>query len=437
MKQPGRLRTDMQMKPESELVLEFCVELSRRMIVSGANLERVQLAVDRICHAYGLSDVSLFLLSGNISLSAVDSEGLYASRQCTIPPAGIHLERLKKLNRLSYTVVSEKPEPQRLYRLLNEATQVREYPDWAVLLGQVAALSCLCLIFGGGIREILPVVVVTAVLHYVMILMARPGLDRVVTNAATMWLATVAAILVMQTGISTNAPVILITVSMLVIPGIPLVNAVRNLLCGNEMNGILQLAKVLIETLALAMGIYLALWMFGLKEGMSRAVVTTLSDPILLVIISFIASASFGVVFRIPLHDLWRAGLGGVLTRVALLLLAPRVPERLVYVSIAALIAALYAELLATLRKDPSTYFVYPSIVPLIPGDLFYYSLVGVYLGDVQMATANAQNCLLTLLGMSIGFVLSSIIAHYIRKMRHFKLTKHRKQGKPSWHWYI
>ena len=41
----------MQMKPESELVLEFCVELSRRMIVSGANLERVQLAVDRICHA--------------------------------------------------------------------------------------------------------------------------------------------------------------------------------------------------------------------------------------------------------------------------------------------------------------------------------------------------------------------------------------------------
>ena len=133
-----------------------------------------------------------------------------------------------------------------------------------------------------------------------MILMAKPGLDRVVTNAATMWLATVAAILVMQTGISTNAPVILITISMLVIPGIPLVNAVRNLLCGNEMNGILQLAKVLIETLALAMGIYLALWMFGLKEGMSHAVVTTLSDPILLVIISFIASASFGVVFRVP-----------------------------------------------------------------------------------------------------------------------------------------
>ena len=428
----------MQKLSKSELVLEFCVELSRRMIVSGANLERVQLAVDRICHAYGLSDVSLFLLSNNISLSAMDAEGHFAARQCTIPPAGIHLERLKKLNRLSYTVVSEKPEPERLYRLLGEASQVRDYPDWAVLLAQIGALSCLCLIFGGGVSEVLSVALVTGVLHYVMLLMAKPGLDRVVTNAATMWLATVAAILVMQTGISTNAPVILITISMLVIPGIPLVNSVRNLLCGNEMNGILQLAKVLIETLSLAMGIYLALWMFGLKEGMSHAVVTTLSDPILLVIISFIASASFGVVFRIPVHDLWRAGLGGALTRVALLLLAPRFPERLVYVSAAALIAALYAELLATRRKDPSTYFVYPAIVPLIPGDLFYYSLAGVYQGDAQMAASNAKSCLLTLLGMSIGFVLSSIIAHYIRKMRHFKLVKHKKQGgTSSWHWYI
>ena len=211
---------------------------------------------------------------------------------------------------------------------------------------------------------------------------------------------------------------------MLMIPGIPLVNAVRNLLCGNEMNGILQLAKVFVETLSLAMGIYVALRMFGMDDGMRNAVVVTLSNPVLLVLISFAASVCFGVVFRIPGYDLWRAGLGGALTRVMLLFLAPRFPDRLVYVTAAALFAALYAELLATRRKDPSTYFVYPAIVPLIPGDLFYYSLVGLYLGDSEMFASNALNCLLALLGMSIGFVLSSIIAHYVRKMRHIRLVR-------------
>ena len=86
-----------------EDVLDFCVELSRRMISCGANIERVSLAVERICKTYALTDASLFLLSTNIMLSARDSSGFYASRQLTIPPAAINLTKLSSLNRLCYT----------------------------------------------------------------------------------------------------------------------------------------------------------------------------------------------------------------------------------------------------------------------------------------------------------------------------------------------
>ena len=409
----------MKEKRKSEIIVEFCIELSRRMIISGANLERVQLAVERICRSYGLTDISLFLLSTHISLSVLDTEGVYVFRQCTIPPAGIDLDLLKRLNRLSYVVVSTHITPEKLPKLLNAATEGKERPDWQILLAQIAALSCLCLIFGGETRELIAVVIVTALLHYVMMLSSRLGLDRVVVNAVNMWIATAAAILLQYFGLSSNTPVILITISMLVIPGIPLVNAVRNLLCGNEMNGILQLAKVVVETLAMGMGICLALWMFGQTDGMNSAVVTTMSNPWLLVPISFLASVCFGVVFRIPNHDLWLAGLGGALTRVALLTLAPVFPQRLAYVTLSALAAAMYAELLATKRRDPSTYFTYPAIIPLIPGDLFYYSLAALYLRDLKMFQVYASSCLLTLFGMSIGFVLSSIIAHYVRRVRY------------------
>ncbi len=357
----------------------------------------------------------------------MDADGNYASRQCSIPPSGIHLERLKRLNRLSYETVSQRPAPDRLRQMLIDASEVKERPDWQILLAQIAALSCLCLIFGGGLREIIAVSLVAALLHYVMIFSSKLGLDRIVMNAVNMWIATVAAIALMHSGLSTNGPVILITISMLVIPGIPLVNAVWNLLCGNEMNGILQVAKVVIETMAMGMGICLALWMCGMADGMSEAIVTTMSNPWLLIPISFAASFCFGIVFRIANHDLWLAGLGGALTRIALLVLAPIFSQRLAYVTFSALVAGLYAEYLATRRKDPSTYFIYPAIIPLIPGDLFYYSLFAMYLGDWKMFAGNATNCLLTLVGMSIGFVLSSIIAHYIRRMRHAKLIKAHK----------
>ena len=73
-----------------EDILDFCVELSRRMITCGANLERVSLAVEHICKTYALTDMSLFLLSTNVILSARDCSGFYASRQLTIPPAASH-----------------------------------------------------------------------------------------------------------------------------------------------------------------------------------------------------------------------------------------------------------------------------------------------------------------------------------------------------------
>ena len=94
-----------------EDILDFCVELGRRMIACGANVERVTLAVDRICKTYKLTDVSLFLLSTNIFLSARDSDGFYASRQLTIPPSDINLRRLQSLNRLSFLIAQDEPSP--------------------------------------------------------------------------------------------------------------------------------------------------------------------------------------------------------------------------------------------------------------------------------------------------------------------------------------
>lgn len=52
------------------------------------------------------------------------------------------------------------------------------------------------------------------------------------------------------------------------------------------------------------------------------------------------------------------------------------------------------------------------------PKDLFFYALLGVYNHNPEMVRTNGINCALTLAGMSIGFVLSFVAAHYIRGWR-------------------
>ena len=298
--------------------------------------------------------------------------------------------------------------------------KVREYNALFVLLGKICAAFCLSFIFGGTVRELFPIAAVVALIHFLLPVLDKAGLDKIVVNALTMFISTSFALTFVYSGFSNNIAVILITISMLVIPGIPLVNAMRNLLCGHEINGILQMLKIFVETMALGMGMYLALAMFG-HEALSNAEAPVgLTHPVILIVLSYIASIGFGIVFMISLKDLWLAGLGGALARAALVSLTPIIPSRLLFVTLSAMAAALYAEFLAVTKRIPSTYFVYPSIIPLIPGDLFFYSLVGLYLGDRAGVELNGINCLLSLSGLSIGFVLSSIVAHYIRRS-HYK----------------
>ena len=98
-----------------EDILDFCTLLGSRMIASGANLERVQLAVERISRAYGLTEVSLYLLSTNISLSARDNAGYYAIRQRSIPAVKLQMNRLQSLNSLCYSIAKHTPSPKDLF----------------------------------------------------------------------------------------------------------------------------------------------------------------------------------------------------------------------------------------------------------------------------------------------------------------------------------
>ena len=64
-----------------DYVLDFCKEFAKDMLVSGSHIERVNLQVEKICHAYGLHDVTLNNLSTRVVISAKDADQNYSQRQ--------------------------------------------------------------------------------------------------------------------------------------------------------------------------------------------------------------------------------------------------------------------------------------------------------------------------------------------------------------------
>ena len=137
-----------------------------------------------------------------------------------------------------------------------------------------------------------------------------------------------------------------------------------------------------------------------------------------LVVLSFLASLGFAIVFQVAQKDLLLAGLGGGLTRIFYLIFIAIIPSRIVYVALAAMVAALYAEIVSGMKHVPATYFMYPTIIPLIPGDLFYYTCAGIITGNAEMFRTNAINLILALVGLTVGFVVCSFVSNIMRIRR-------------------
>ncbi len=143
-----------------------------------------------------------------------------------------------------------------------------------------------------------------------------------------------------------------------------------------------------------------------------------------LIVLSFFASIGFAIVFQVRGRDLLLAGLGGAVTRFVYIIFMTFIPYRIVYAGLAAIVAAFYAEIVASKKKTPATVFLYPSIIPLIPADLIYYTMGGLVLSDTDTFYTNGIDCLLALVGISVGFVVASTISYYIRKFASAKSAK-------------
>lgn len=136
-----------------------------------------------------------------------------------------------------------------------------------------------------------------------------------------------------------------------------------------------------------------------------------------ILVLSYLASMGFGVTFRITgKENLLLAGLGGLFTRAIYLLAQFLIPNRFLYTMIGSFAAATYGELMARKKHVPAVYFTYPSLIPLIPGDLFHFTISSLISGNISGSMNYAGNCLIALLGLCIGMMLSSTTIQSIRK---------------------
>lgn len=137
-------------------------------------------------------------------------------------------------------------------------------------------------------------------------------------------------------------------------------------------------------------------------------------DTIILIISATVESLGFALLFRVRKDRLLYTSIGGMIT-IAFYLLIYTISED-IFVSnlIAGIFATTYSEILARLLKAPAIVFLFPSVIPLVPGGSLYYTMSAYIANDKTECLNHLQTTVSTAIGVAVSIILVSICTYYI-----------------------
>jgi uncharacterized membrane protein YjjB (DUF3815 family) len=106
-------------------------------------------------------------------------------------------------------------------------------------------------------------------------------------------------------------------------------------------------------------------------------------------IVCFLATVSFGIIFSVPRNSLLLGGALGMLAWGIFRVLPEFGVTSIFATSIASVTAATLAHILARKLRIPATAFTVPGIIPLVPGSKAYYTMLAFvesdYMGGLEL----------------------------------------------------
>lgn len=241
-------------------VLNLGSELGRLLMHSGAEIYRVEESVTRLLTAYGL-EPQVFAIPNCLIVSIDTPEGKPLTRMCRIPAHGTDIELLENCNALCRRLCAAPvPVDQALEQLSQLPRQWRRFSTKVTLLGYLLAASFFCAFFGGTVRDFfcagLTGLVVGVCVLYGQRLIGSNAFFRTVVCSAV---AALVPLLLVRMGLGDNQDLITIGVLMLLVPGMALTNAMREIMAGDIISGINRTAEVILIATAIALGTALPL----------------------------------------------------------------------------------------------------------------------------------------------------------------------------------
>lgn len=248
---------------EPEQLLTCALDIGEQMLISGAEIGRVEDSVRHICTAYGCGRTDVFTITSSIVVSVEDGQRRVFTQSRRITSTHTDLTRLDRLNALSRHICRAKPDYETVQADIRRICSAKTYPLWLEALVSGLIAGAFAVFFGGNWEDALAAAPIGIALRYTTWLLQKARMNAIFTNVVASFLMSFAAIGLTRLGLGQDVNMIIIGNIMLLIPGIALTNSLRDMISGDIMSGMLRFFDAILVAAAIAAGFLLAAQMMG------------------------------------------------------------------------------------------------------------------------------------------------------------------------------
>lgn len=240
------------------------MDIGEQMLVSGAEVHRVEESIKRMCYAFGAKRVDVFIITSSMVVTFYENDQTSYTQTRRITSITTDFEKLHHLNKLSRQICQTKMTVEEIREQMELAGKRKTYPFWVECVCYSVIAGAFTLFFGGGYIEAVVSLVIGLVVRFGIFLTDVTVPNKVFSKFFSSVIATLLAFVAVKIGFIHNVDKVIIGNIMTLIPGIGLTNALRDLFTGDSIAGLLRTIEAILIALAIAAGYFLVVILGGI-----------------------------------------------------------------------------------------------------------------------------------------------------------------------------
>ena len=400
-----------------EKLMDLVSAIGSRLAMSGAETYRVEESVKRICAAYDL-EARVYAVPHSLIITIMVPDQRPITQLCRMEHSGTDLDAVERFTNLSRKICAQKPDWDTALSWLEQTKKEQQHYSLPMdLIGHILVAFGFAVFFGGSWRDAL-----CAGLCGLLLGILSRGLARTNTFFQKIICAFSMAIFaygMCALGWTDNVDTSVIGTLMLLVPGLLFTNALRDIIFGDTNSGINRIVEVILIAAAIALGTAAA-WNTAVALWGTPVIAPALNhSPVIQCVFGTVACLGFVLVFNIHGYGNLLCALGGCLTWAVFCIVQALGGGELLCYFASTVIAAIFAEVMARIRKYPAISYLIISLLPLIPGAGVYYAAQQAVRGNTEGFVSYGTHTLAIAGCMAVGILLVVSLRKIITSRHH------------------